>query len=252
MKKCAVVTGAASGIGLAIAKRLSQDNLNIVIADIDKIQGVKVAEELNALFVQSDLSKAPACQALIKETVEHFGGVDILINNAGFQQVSPIEHFPEDKWEQMIALMLSAPFRLTKYAWPHMKEKNWGRVVNIASVHGLIASPYKAAYISAKHGLLGLTKTAALEGGEFGITVNALCPGYVRTPLVESQIADQAKSYGINEDEVVEKIMLKTSAIKKMIEPNEIAELVSFLCTDNAKSITGATWTIDGGWTAQQ
>ncbi len=252
MKKCAVVTGAASGIGLAIAKRLSQDNLHIVIVDIDKIQGVKVAEELNALFVQSDLSKAPACQALIKETVEHFGGVDILINNAGFQQVSPIEHFPEDKWEQMIALMLSAPFRLTKYAWPHMKEKNWGRVVNIASVHGLIASPYKAAYISAKHGLLGLTKTAALEGGEFGITVNALCPGYVRTPLVESQIADQAKSYGINEDEVVEKIMLKTSAIKKMIEPNEIAELVSFLCTDNAKSITGATWTIDGGWTAQQ
>jgi 3-hydroxybutyrate dehydrogenase len=251
MKKCAVVTGAASGIGLAIAKRLSQDNLNIVIVDIDKIQGVKVAEELNALFVQSDLSKAPACQALIKETVEHFGSVDILINNAGFQQVSPIEHFPENKWEQMIALMLSAPFRLTKYAWPHMKEKNWGRVVNIASVHGLIASPYKAAYISAKHGLLGLTKTAALEGGEFGITVNALCPGYVRTPLVESQIADQAKSYGINEDEVVEKIMLKTSAIKKMIEPNEIAELVSFLCTDNAKSITGATWTIDGGWTAQ-
>lgn len=246
-----MVTGAASGIGLAIAKRLSQDNLHIVIADIDKTQGVKVAEELNALFVQSDLSKAPACQALIKETVEHFGGVDILINNAGFQQVSPIEHFPEDKWEQMIALMLSAPFRLTKYAWPHMKEKNWGRVVNIASVHGLIASPYKAAYISAKHGLLGLTKTAALEGGEFGITVNALCPGYVRTPLVESQIADQAKSYGINEDEVVEKIMLKTSAIKKMIEPNEIAELVSFLCTDNAKSITGATWTIDGGWTAQ-
>jgi 3-hydroxybutyrate dehydrogenase len=251
MKKCAVVTGAASGIGLAIAKRLSQDNLNIVIADIDKIQGVKVAEELKGLFVQSDLSEATDCQALIKETVEHFGGVDILINNAGFQQVSPIEHFPEKKWEQMIALMLSAPFRLTKYAWPHMKEKNWGRVVNIASVHGLVASPYKAAYISAKHGLLGLTKTAALEGGEFGITVNALCPGYVRTPLVENQIADQAKSYGINEDEVVEKIMLKASAIKKMIEPSEIAELVSFLCTDNAKSITGATWTIDGGWTAQ-
>ncbi len=251
MKKCAVVTGAASGIGLAIAKRLSQDNLNIVIADIDKIQGVKVAEELKGLFVQSDLSEATDCQALIKETVEHFGGVDILINNAGFQQVSPIEHFPEKKWEQMIALMLSAPFRLTKYAWPHMKEKNWGRVVNIASVHGLVASPYKAAYISAKHGLLGLTKTAALEGGEFGITVNALCPGYVRTPLVENQIADQAKSYGINEDEVVEEIMLKASAIKKMIEPSEIAELVSFLCTDNAKSITGATWTIDGGWTAQ-
>ncbi len=251
MKKCAVVTGAASGIGLAIAKRLSQDNLNIVIADIDKIQGVKVAKELKGLFVQSDLSEATDCQALIKETVEHFGGVDILINNAGFQQVSPIEHFPEKKWEQMIALMLSAPFRLTKYAWPHMKEKNWGRVVNIASVHGLVASPYKAAYISAKHGLLGLTKTAALEGGEFGITVNALCPGYVRTPLVENQIADQAKSYGINEDEVVEKIMLKASAIKKMIEPSEIAELVSFLCTDNAKSITGATWTIDGGWTAQ-
>ncbi len=251
MKKCAVVTGAASGIGLAIAKRLSQDNLNIVIADIDKIQGVKVAKELKGLFVQSDLSEATACQALIKETVEHFGGVDILINNAGFQQVSPIEHFPENKWEQMIALMLSAPFRLTKYAWPHMKEKNWGRVVNIASVHGLVASPYKAAYISAKHGLLGLTKTAALEGGEFGITVNALCPGYVRTPLVENQIADQAKSYGINEDEVVEEIMLKASAIKKMIEPNEIAELVNFLCSDNAKSITGATWTIDGGWTAQ-
>jgi len=251
MKKCAIVTGSASGIGRSIAETLANDGCDVVIADINENEGVQTAEEVGGLFVKSDLTSRESCRQLIEKAVTQYGRVDILVNNAGFQHVCPLEDFPEDKWDQMLSLMLTAPFLLTKYAWPYMKERRWGRVVNIASVHGLVASPYKVAYVSAKHGLLGLTRTGALEGGEHGITVNALCPGYVRTPLVEEQIADQAKSHGINEDEVVEKVMLKTIAIKKMIEPNEIAELVSYLCSQNASSVTGASWTIDCGWTAQ-
>ena len=251
MKKCAIVTGSASGIGRSIAETLANDGCDVVIADINENEGVQTAEEVGGLFVKSDLTSRESCRQLIEKAVTQYGRVDILVNNAGFQHVCPLEDFPEDKWDQMLSLMLTAPFLLTKYAWPYMKERRWGRVVNIASVHGLVASPYKVAYVSAKHGLLGLTRTGALEGGEHGITVNALCPGYVRTPLVEEQIADQVKSHGINEDEVVEKVMLKTIAIKKMIEPNEIAELVSYLCSQNASSVTGASWTIDCGWTAQ-
>ena len=251
MKKCAIVTGSASGIGRSIAETLANDGCDVVIADINENEGVQTAEEVGGLFVKSDLTSRESCRQLIEKAVTQYGRVDILVNNAGFQHVCPLEDFPEDKWDQMLSLMLTAPFLLTKYAWPYMKERRWGRVVNIASVHGLVASPYKVAYVSAKHGLLGLTRTGALEGGEHGITVNALCPGYVRTPLVEEQIADQVKSHGINENEVVEKVMLKTIAVKKMIEPNEIAELVSYLCSQNASSVTGASWTIDCGWTAQ-
>lgn len=251
MSKCAIVTGAASGIGRSIAIALANDSCDVVIADINENDGIQTADEVGGLFVKSDLTSRESCQQLIAQAVAKYGSVDILVNNAGFQHVCPLEEFPEDKWDQMLSLMLTAPFLLTKYAWPYMKDKQWGRVVNIASVHSLIASPYKVAYISAKHGLLGLTRTGALEGGEHGITVNALCPGYVRTPLVEEQIADQAKSHGINENDVVEKIMMKSSAIKKMIEPNEVAELVRYLCSDSARSVTGASWTIDCGWTAQ-
>jgi 3-hydroxybutyrate dehydrogenase len=177
--------------------------------------------------------------------------VDILVNNAGFQHISPIEEFPIEQWNKLLGVMLTAPFLLMRYSWPMMKQKGWGRVINIASVHAMVASPFKAGYISAKHGVIGLTKTAALEGGEFGITVNAICPAYVRTPLVENQIADQARTRGIKEEEVVTDVMLKNAAIKKLIEPEEVANLVAFLASDQASSITGSSLTIDSGWTAQ-
>lgn len=249
--KCTIITGGASGIGRSITQVLASEGYEIVIADINKEDGIKTAKEVGGLFVQADLTNRQSCRSLIDKTIDRYGRVDILVNNAGFQHVSPLEDFSEDKWDQMIALMLTAPFLLTKYVWPYMKAQQWGRVVNIASVHGLVASPYKVAYTSAKHGLLGLTRTGALEGGEHGITVNALCPGYVRTPLVEEQIADQAKSHGISEDKVVETVMFKSTVIKRMIEPGEIAELVRYLCSEHASSVTGASWTIDGGWTAQ-
>ena len=179
-----------------------------------------------------------------------FRSVDVLVNVAGIQTVSPIEDFPEDKWDFMQALMLTAPFLLTKYSWPFMKNQKWGRVINLNSIHGLVASEFKSAYVSAKHGLAGLTKTAALEGGAYGITVNSICPSYVRTPLVDKQITAQAATHGIPEEEVITKIMLAKAAVKKMLEPSEVANVVKFLCADEAAMITGSTMTIDGGWTA--
>ena len=181
----------------------------------------------------------------------HYGEVHILINNAGFQHIDPIEVFPEDTWDKMLAVMLTAPFLLTKYVWGSMKTHGWGRIVNISSIHGRVASPFKSAYITAKHGLIGLTRTAALEGGEHGITVNAICPAYVRTPLVESQIADQARTRGISIEDVVEQVMLEPAAVKRLITPEEVAALVVYLCSDVAGAITGADWAIDLGWTAR-
>lgn len=251
MKKCAIVTGAASGIGKAVAEALSQEGHGVVIADMNEKDGLSLAEKIGGYFVRSDLSERESCRHLVDAAIEKYGNVDILVNNAGFQHVSPLEEFPEDKWDKMMKVMLTAPFLLTKYVWPYMKKQEWGRVINIASIHGMVASPNKAGYISAKHGLIGLTRTAALEGGAHGITINALCPAYVRTPLVENQIADQARVHNLNEDEVIEKIMLKSAAIKRIIEPNEIASLVLYLCSDSAASITGSSWTIDCGWTAQ-
>jgi 3-hydroxybutyrate dehydrogenase len=203
------------------------------------------------LFVPADLTERESCRRLVDAAVGKYGGVDILVNNAGFQHISPLEEFSEDRWDQMLKVMLTAPFLLTKYVWPHMKSRGWGRVVNMGSIHAMVASPHKAGYISAKHGLVGLTRTAALEGGGHGITVNVLCPSYVRTPLVENQIADQAEVHGIPEDEVIEKIMLKSASVKKLIEPKDIADLVVYLCSDRGAAITGACWTIDCGWTAQ-
>lgn len=251
MSRVAIVTGAASGIGLACAERLASDGMKVVLADVNEKSGAEHAKRLGGLFVAADLTSRNGCRNLVDQALKACGTVHVLVNNAGFQHVSPIEDFPEEQWERMLALMLTAPFLLTRYCWPAMKKQKWGRVVNIASIHALVASPFKVGYISAKHGLIGLTRTAALEGGEHGITVNAICPAYVRTPLVDSQIADQAKANKMSPDEVIEKIMLAPAAVKRLIEPREVAGFVAYLCGDAAGTITGAALTMDLGWTAR-
>lgn len=248
--KVAVITGAASGIGLAIAKTFAEEGAMVVMADINEEKLVQESKKINAQYIKTDLSKREDCKGLIDFAVKEFGSVDILVNVAGIQNVAPIEDFPEDKWDFMINLMLTAPFLLTKYAWKPMKEKGWGRIININSIHGVVASEFKSAYVSAKHGLSGLTKVAGLEGGPFGITVNSICPAYVRTPLVDNQIKDQAKTHGISEDEVIGNIMLQKAAIKRLLEPSDVSELVKYLCSDAAASMTGSLITLDGGWTA--
>lgn len=248
--RIAVVTGAASGIGLAIARALAANGDKVVLADINAEAGNREATALDGVFIQADLSTAAGCKALADAVLKQFGRCDILVNNAGIQHVAPIEEFPEEKWNFIINLMLTAPFLLTKYFWPSMKAGGWGRVINLNSVHGLRASEFKAAYISAKHGLTGLTKTAALEGAPHGITVNSICPGYVRTPLVDGQIEDQAKTHGISREEVLENVLLKKQAIKRMVEPDELGQAVIYLCSDAARCMTGSALTIDCGWTA--
>jgi len=251
VKKVAIVTGAASGIGLACAERLARDGCAVVLADVNERAGSEHAKQLNGSFVAADLSQREGCKKLVDKTLRLHGTVHILVNNAGFQHVSPIEDFPEDQWERMISLMLTAPFLLTRYCWPAMKKRKWGRVLNIGSIHALVASPFKVGYIAAKHGLVGITKTAALEGGEHGITVNAICPAYVRTPLVDNQISDQAKANRMSPEEVIEKVMLAPAAVKRLIEPAEVADFAAYLCSDAAGVITGAALTMDLGWTAR-
>jgi 3-hydroxybutyrate dehydrogenase len=248
--KIAIVTGAASGLGRAIAERLAADGATVVVADISE-KGAAVAAAIGGHFVQGDSARRADCKALADTALTEYGTVHILVNNAGFQHVSPIEDFPEDMWDKMQAVMLTAPFLLTRYCWPAMKQQQWGRIVNISSIHGLIASPNKAGYIAAKHGLVGLTKTAALEGGALGITANVICPAYVRTPLVDNQIADQARTRGISEAEVIEKVFLEPAAIKRLIEPAEVADFVAYLCSPAAGVITGSALTMDLGWTAK-
>lgn len=251
MSKIAIVTGGASGIGLACAERLAADGMRVVLADVNEKAGTEHARRLGGTFVAADLAKREGCRALVEAAIKAHGTVHVLVNNAGYQHVAPIEEFPEDQWERMLSLMLTAPFLLTRYCWPAMKKQKWGRVVNIASIHALIASPFKVGYTSAKHGLVGLTRTAALEGGEHGITVNAICPAYVRTPLVDNQIADQAKANRMSPGEVIEKIMLAPAAVKRLIEPREVADFVAYLCSEAAGTITGAALTMDLGWTAR-
>jgi 3-hydroxybutyrate dehydrogenase len=249
-ERIAVVTGASSGIGLAVAQALAANGDKVVLADVNEETGTREAEKINGLFIKTDLSTKQGCRDLADAVLEKYGRCDILVNNAGIQHVAPIEEFPEEKWEFIINLMLTAPFLLCKYFWPSMRKNGWGRIINLNSVHGLRASEFKSAYVSAKHGMTGLTKTAALEGAPYGITVNNICPGYVRTPLVDGQIEDQAKTHGISREEVLEKVLLKKQAIKRMVEPSELGEAVIYLCSDAARCMTGVSLTIDCGWSA--
>ncbi len=250
--KSALVTGGASGIGRAIAADLAQHGACVLVADMNESQGAAVAGELpRSVFQRADVTSRQECRALVDRAEREWGGVDILVNNAGVQHVAPVEDFPEDRWEQLIRIMLIAPFLLTRYALPSMYRRGWGRIINIASIHGLVASPYKSAYISAKHGVIGLTKTVAVEAGDKGVTCNAICPSYVRTPLVEHQIDDLARTNNLTPDQVISEIMLAPAAIKRLLEPTEVAAYATFLCSDAASGITGSAQTIDCGWTAR-
>ncbi len=248
--RVALVTGAASGLGRAVAERLSREGLRVVASDRDP-GGAAVAEAIGAAFVQADLADPAEVWRLAVEAGKAFGRVDVLVNNAGFQHVAPLERFPLDVWQQMQQVMVTAPFQLIRSYMKPMKERGWGRIVNMGSIHAVVASPYKAAYVTAKHALLGLTRAAALEAGGAGVTVNAVCPAYVRTPLVERQIADQAANLGLDESEVVERVMLEPAAIKRLVEPEEVAALVAFLVSDEAGAITGGCLPVDLGWTAR-
>jgi 3-hydroxybutyrate dehydrogenase len=250
--KSALVTGAASGIGRAIAEDLAAHGACVLLADLNEDAGAGVAASLDgALFQRADVTSREDCRALVDRALNQWGALDILVNNAGVQHVAPVEEFPEDRWELLIRIMLIAPFLLTKYALPSMYVRGWGRIVNIASIHGLVASPYKSAYTSAKHGLIGLTKTVALEAGDKGVTCNAICPSYVRTPLVERQIDDLARTNHLSAEDVVEQIMLQPAARKRLLDPTEVAAFATFLCGEAAAGITGAAQTIDCGWTAR-
>jgi 3-hydroxybutyrate dehydrogenase len=246
--KRALVTGAASGIGLAVAEELTARGASLVVSDIAGPALDALAERLSAVTIAADL----ACRDDVDALAARAGHVDILINNAGLQHVSPIESFDPLMWDKLIAVMLTAPFLLMRALVPGMYERSWGRVVNVASVHGLVASPFKSAYVTAKHGILGLTKTVALEAAARcpGVTVNAICPSYVRTPLVERQIAAQAKAHGIEEHEVVSRVLLTQNAVKRLIEPHEVAKSVVYLCQDESWSVTGSALTMDAGWLA--
>jgi 3-hydroxybutyrate dehydrogenase len=242
--RAALVTGAASGIGRAIAERLVDDGLGVLSVDLE-------AGGLPGSGFAADLSTREGNKAAVDAALDVFGRLDVVVPNAGVQHVAPVQEFPEDRWELLISLMLTSPFLLARYAWPSLQKADQARFIAIASVHGLVASPYKAAYVSAKHGVLGLVKTLALEGAEDGISATAVCPGYVRTPLVEKQIPDQAKAHGISEEEALEDVILAPHAVKRLIEPVEVAGVVSFLVSEGGAAFTGAPVTLDQGWTAR-
>jgi 3-hydroxybutyrate dehydrogenase len=257
-RKTALVTGSTSGIGLGIATALAGGGANVILngfgdaAEIEKLRAKLAADHaVEVAYDGADLSQQDAIEGMMGNAIERFGAVDILVNNAGIQFVAPIDEFPVAKWNAILALNLTASFHTIRLALPAMKAKKWGRIINIASAHALVASPYKCAYVAAKHGIAGLTKTVALEVATHGITMNAVCPGYVWTPLVEKQIPDTAKARGLTEEQVINDVLLHAQPTKQFVQVSEVAALAAFLASDAAASVTGAVIPIDGGWTAQ-
>ena len=257
MARTVVVTGSTSGIGLGIARAFAAEGANLVIngfGPADEIEANRKAPEAHggkALWHGADMTKPAEIADLIATAEKAFGGIDVLVNNAGIQHVSPVEDFPIDKWDQIIAINLTSSFHTIRACVPGMKAKKKGRIINVASAHALVASPYKSAYVAAKHGIMGLTKSVALELAEFGITINAICPGYVLTPLVEKQIPDTARARGISEEQVKTDVMLRLQATKEFVAIEEVGATAIFLASDAARQITGTSISIDGGWTAQ-
>ena len=256
--RSAIVTGSTSGIGLGIARALAGQGVNVMLngfGDPTEIKNLRMRLELEhsvkVVHSGADMQSPAQIQTMVAEAEQIFGGVDILVNNAGIQHVAPVDEFPTEKWDAILAINLSSAFHAIRVALPGMKRRGWGRIVNIASAHGLVASPFKSAYIAAKHGLVGLTKTVALETARLGITCNAICPGYVLTPLVEKQIDDQAKVHAIPREEVIERVILERQPSKEFVKVEEIAALALFLCGPGGASITGTALPIDGGWVAQ-
>ena len=255
--KTALVTGSTSGIGLGIAQTLAAQGANLILngfgdrAAIERLRaGMAERHDVQVRYDGADMGRQADIEAMMGSALAEFGCIDLLVNNAGIQHVAPVDEFPVDKWYAILAINLSATFHTTRLALPAMKRQGFGRIVNIASAHALVASPYKSAYVTAKHGVAGFTKTVALEVAEVGITVNAVCPGYVLTPLVEAQIPDTAKARGLSTEEVIRNVLLAAQPTKKFVTVEQVAALTSFLCTDDAASITGAILPIEGGWTA--
>ncbi|TMH45495.1 MAG: 3-hydroxybutyrate dehydrogenase [Betaproteobacteria bacterium] len=255
--RTALVTGSTSGIGLGIVTRLAAGGANIVLngfgdaAEIERLRRELAAKHrVSVVYDGADMSRPESISSMMQKALAEFGAIDLLVNNAGIQHVAPVDDFPVAKWDAIIAINLSAAFHTVRAALPAMKQRRWGRIVNVASAHALVASPYKSAYVAAKHGIAGFTKTVALEVAEQGITVNAVCPGYVLTPLVQQQIPDTAKARGISEEAVVRDVLLAAQPTKKFVTVEEVAALTAFLCSDEAASITGAILPIEGGWTA--
>lgn len=256
--KTAIITGSTSGIGKGIAESLAKAGANIVLngfGDVKEIeaQRLKLAKDndVEVLYHDADMTKPKEIEDLVTKTADHFGSIDIIVNNAGIQHVSPVQDFPDEKWDQIIAINLSSGFHMIKHSVPHMKNSGWGRIINLVSAHGLVASPYKVGYVATKHGMIGVTKTIALELAKENITCNAICPGYVNTPLVDNQIKDTAKARNMDEDKVIEEVILAAEPTKKFTTVEDIGAFCVFLCSDTAANITGASLTMDGGWTAQ-
>ena len=255
--KNALITGSTSGIGLGIAEGFAKEGVNLVLngfgdaAEIEKLRADLAAKYgIKVLYDGADMSKPEQIEAMMHKAQKDLGGIDILVNNAGIQHVAPVEEFPTAKWDAILAINLSSAFHTTRCAMEHMKAKGWGRIINIASAHALVASPYKSAYVAAKHGIMGFTKTIALEVAEKGITVNAICPGYVLTPLVDKQIPDTAKARGMTEEQVKRDVLLAAQPTKQFVTVEQVAGTAVFLCSDSAASITGTNISVEGGWTA--
>lgn len=256
--KSAIITGSTSGIGKGVAEALAAEGCNVMLngfGDETEIETQRAALEKNhqvkALYNGADMTKPDEIEALVKQAANDFGSVDIIVNNAGIQYVCPVDEYPTEKWDQIIAINLSSAFHMIRCSVPHMKKAGWGRIINLASAHALVASPFKTAYVAAKHGMAGLTKSVALEVAQDKITCNAICPGYVKTPLVENQIADTAKARGIPEEDVVKTVMLANQPTKEFVRIEEIGAMSVYLCSDGAAGVTGTMLSIDGGWCAQ-